>query len=87
MGMFIHIDVNDAALSPPVRAALVGVCPVNIFMIEGERLAAGADQMDECTLCELCLEVAPAAAIRICRTYSNKVLVSRGPGSGEQQQH
>ena len=36
MGMFIHIDVNDAALSPPVRAALVGVCPVNIFMIEGE---------------------------------------------------
>jgi NAD-dependent dihydropyrimidine dehydrogenase PreA subunit len=78
MGMFIQIEVNDRAMSAPLCALVGTVCPVEIFAVEGGRLLVRPEQVDECTLCELCLDAAPTGAITISRTYSDKKLVSRG---------
>ena len=75
--MFIQIDVDDAALSPSQKEQIARVCPVEIFKVEAGHLTVRPEQVDECILCELCLE-APAGAITIRRTYSPKTLVSRG---------
>jgi NAD-dependent dihydropyrimidine dehydrogenase PreA subunit len=78
--MFIRIDVDDEALSLPLRTSIAAVCPVDIFALQHDRLFVRPEQEDECTLCELCLDEAPAGAITISRVYSDKKLVSRGPG-------
>jgi NAD-dependent dihydropyrimidine dehydrogenase PreA subunit len=45
-------------------------------------LGVVSEEEDECTLCELCLDVAPAGAITIHKLYSETQLVSRGPAGG-----
>jgi NAD-dependent dihydropyrimidine dehydrogenase PreA subunit len=76
MGVFIQIQIDHAALNEEMTQALVHLCPVDIFTMEAGRLAVTDE--DECTLCELCLDAAPAGAIRIYKTYRDETLVSRG---------
>ena len=76
MGVFIEVQIED--VSQAVARELVLLCPVNIFAIEGDRLAVVPENEDECTLCELCLDAAPANAIRIRKLYKDETLVSRG---------
>lgn len=65
MAMFIRVDVNDAvvAKTPGLAAKLVEVCPVNIFAAgqAPETVSIVEKNVDECTLCELCLKAAPGA--------------------------
>jgi len=79
MGVFIEISLDNRQLTPELRGKLVSLCPVDIFRLEGERLTARPEQVDECTLCELCLDAAPAGALTIRKNYVNESLVSRGP--------
>ena len=79
MGVFITISLDEHALSPALGRALVALCPVDIFAMDGERLVVRPDAEDECTLCELCLSPAPAGAVIIHKRYSGDRLVSRGP--------
>ncbi len=70
-GLFIDVAVDEKTAS---NAALVGVlaevCPVNIF---GQREDGGLDiiqgNVDECTLCELCLDAAEPGAVRVIKLY------------------
>jgi NAD-dependent dihydropyrimidine dehydrogenase PreA subunit len=78
MGIFIQISVNQDRLSPDIARQLVRVCPVDIYALDGDNLVVRADQEDECTLCELCLQTAPAGALAILKTYKGETLVSRG---------
>jgi NAD-dependent dihydropyrimidine dehydrogenase PreA subunit len=78
MGLFIEITVKDDQLSPDMARSLVQLCPVEIFTLEGDRLVVRPDQVDECTLCELCLNAAPVGTITIRKTYKDETLVSRG---------
>ncbi len=78
MGIFINIMLDDAKLTPELARTLVPLCPVEIFALEGDRLVVRPDQVDECTLCELCLHAAPTGAITITKSYKDDVLVSRG---------
>ncbi len=75
MGIFIEIAVDADALDAATSKAVVSVCPVDIFALDGDRVIVRADQEDECTLCRLCLERAPAETIRIRKTYTDDVLV------------
>jgi NAD-dependent dihydropyrimidine dehydrogenase PreA subunit len=70
--LFIRID-----LAPPAQSAisLADICPVNIFGIEDGRVVVQTERQDECTLCELCLNAAPAGSIRIHKLYSGETLV------------
>ncbi len=75
MGIFIEISVDSDALDAATSKAIVAVCPVDIFALDGDKVTIRADQEDECTLCRLCLERAPAGTIRIRKTYTGDVLV------------
>lgn len=77
-GVFIKITVDKNQVTPDVARSLVSICPVDIFGVDDERLSVKPDQVDECTLCELCLAMAPAGALVIHKLYKNEQLVSRG---------
>jgi len=75
---FITIEVDHQRLTPTVSEQLVSLCPVDIFALDGQRLAVRPDQEDECILCERCLDAAPAGALAIRKSYKAEVLRSRG---------
>jgi NAD-dependent dihydropyrimidine dehydrogenase PreA subunit len=71
--MFIDVQV-DAKLAADSAMAkkLTEVCPVNIFAQEKDgRLRIVEANLDECTLCELCLKAAPAGTVRVLKLYES----------------
>jgi ferredoxin-like protein FixX len=60
-GMFIDVEVDAAAAKDAaVAKKLTEVCPVNIFAQEKDGALRIVDEnLDECTLCELCLQAFP----------------------------
>jgi NAD-dependent dihydropyrimidine dehydrogenase PreA subunit len=77
-GVFIRITVDERRIDGAAAHALAAVCPVDIFSAEGERVMIKPEQVDECTLCELCLTRVPAGALIIRKLYKDEQLVSRG---------
>ncbi len=77
--LFIYVEVDAAvAKDAAIVKKLVEVCPVNIFaQAPDQSLQIVEKNLDECTLCELCLEVAPAGAVRITKLYGDNEIVSR----------
>lgn len=78
MSIFIQISLDQARVKPEIAAGLINVCPVNIFAASGTGIEIVAENEDECTLCELCLSVAPSGALRIKKLYKDEMLVSHG---------
>jgi len=72
MAMFIRIDVDDAvvARTPGLAVKLAEVCPVNIFAADsaGNRVGIVEENVDECTLCELCTQACPEG-VRVVKLY------------------
>lgn len=69
-GMFIDVRVDPKAASDEaVVKKLVEVCPVNIFAAEGGKLVIVEQNLDECVLCDLCVQAAPAGAVTIVKLY------------------
>jgi len=61
--MFIDVQVDAAVAADTALAKkLTEVCPVNIFAQE-------KDGLDECVLCELCIQAAPAGSVRVIKLY------------------
>ena len=79
MGTFIRISLEADAFDPALGRSVASACPVDIFEVREGRLVARPDQEDECTLCELCLALAPAGMLTIHKLYKDEELVSRGP--------
>ncbi len=74
--MFIRVEVDPAAAGDAELAKkLAEVCPVNIFETDGEGKAAIVEEnLDECVLCELCIEAAPPGQVRVIKLYSGETL-------------
>jgi ferredoxin-like protein FixX len=53
LGIFIQIRADNKRLTQDVKGKLVRVCPVDIFVLEGDQLVINPDNEDECTLCML----------------------------------
>lgn len=72
MGMFIRIDVDAGVVekSAGVSQKLVEVCPVKIFAPgEGEgAVKVVEDNVDECTLCDLCMQACPDG-VKVVKLY------------------
>lgn len=72
MAMFIRIDLNDDVVrkTPGLAQKLVEICPVKIFKPgSAENIAAIVeDNVDECTLCELCIQASPDG-VRVVKLY------------------
>jgi NAD-dependent dihydropyrimidine dehydrogenase PreA subunit len=73
--LFIGVEVDDdAARDPALAAKLSEVCPVDIFaQDEGGTLRLVENNLDECVLCELCINAAPQA-VRVLKLYSGDTL-------------
>ena len=69
--MFIDVKVESAvARDAALAKKLTEVCPVNIFAQEKDgRLRIVEENLDECTLCDLCLKAAPAGTVRVVKLY------------------
>ena len=71
-GMFIDVEVDPkAAADAQLAAKLAEVCPVAIFSAEGGRLRIVEENLDECVLCDLCIQAAPKGAVRVVRLYES----------------
>jgi ferredoxin-like protein FixX len=56
-GIFIAVEVDDAAAANPETAAkLAEVCPVDIFADASGHVEIVERNIDECVLCRLCLD-------------------------------
>jgi len=69
-GMFIEVTVDaKLAADPALAKKLDEVCPVAIFDSSGETLRIAEENLDECVLCDLCLEVGPKGAVQVRKLY------------------
>ena len=70
-GVFIDVQVDAAvAKDAAIAKKLVEVCPVNIFAQEKDgALRIVEANLDECTLCDLCINAAPPGTVRIVKLY------------------
>jgi NAD-dependent dihydropyrimidine dehydrogenase PreA subunit len=74
-GVFIEVAVDEPAKSDAELAKkLEEVCPVDIFSATDAGVEVVADNQDECVLCRLCIEAAPAGAVHITKLYDNTEL-------------
>jgi ferredoxin-like protein FixX len=72
-GMFIDVVVAPEIAKDPKHAKkLTEVCPVNIFKQAADgTLAIVEDNLDECTLCDLCVQAAPPGTVRVAKLYES----------------
>jgi NAD-dependent dihydropyrimidine dehydrogenase PreA subunit len=69
-GIFINVEIDEAvANDAAVAAKLAEVCPVDIFSDEGGHATVVRENLDECVLCNLCVEAAPEGGVRIIKLY------------------
>jgi ferredoxin-like protein FixX len=71
MALFISVDVDPALASDSAAAKkLAEVCPVDIFKVSADgKLSIAEQNLDECTLCELCLAVGKPGQVKIRKLY------------------
>lgn len=69
-GLFIDVQVEPAAAKDGALAKkLAEVCPVNIFRAGSAGVEIVESNLDECVLCDLCVQAAPPGAVRIVKRY------------------
>ncbi len=74
-GIFIEVEVDDSiAGDPELAAKLEEVCPVDIFRDAGGRVEVVQENVDECVLCRLCIEAAPAGTVTVRKLYDGTTL-------------
>jgi NAD-dependent dihydropyrimidine dehydrogenase PreA subunit len=73
--LFIDVEVEDSVASDAALAAkLEEVCPVDIFKDAGGQVALVEQNLDECVLCRLCIEAAPAGTVHVKKLYDGTEL-------------
>lgn len=71
-GIFIDVQVDDAiADDVELAAKLTEVCPVDIFAAGERGVEIVRENLDECVLCNLCVEAAPAGGVTIVKRYED----------------
>jgi NAD-dependent dihydropyrimidine dehydrogenase PreA subunit len=75
-GVFIDVEVDAAVASDPELAKkLEEVCPVDIFKDASGSVETVEENLDECVLCELCIQAAPPGTVRVKKLYDGTELV------------
>ena len=74
--MFIRIDMMpETAADRELAKKLAEVCPVNIFAQAPDGSATIVEEnLDECVLCELCVQAAPPGGVRVVKLYDGTAL-------------
>ena len=73
--LFIAVEVDEpVAGDPGLAAKLEEVCPVDIFRAGPNAVELVEENLDECVLCELCINAVPAGTVRVVKLYSGETL-------------
>jgi NAD-dependent dihydropyrimidine dehydrogenase PreA subunit len=73
--VFIDVAVEDSvAGDAEVAAKLEEVCPVDIYKSAAGRVEIVDQNVDECVLCKLCIEAAPAGTVHVKKLYDGTEL-------------
>ena len=72
-GIFIDIKVADeVAKNADLARKLVEVCAVDIFAQEDDgSLRVVEENLDECVLCDLCIEATPKGTVEVIKLYES----------------
>jgi NAD-dependent dihydropyrimidine dehydrogenase PreA subunit len=74
-GIFIDVEVSDAVAGDAELAAkLEEVCPVDIYADDGGQVRIVRENLDECVLCNLCVEAAPPGGVIVKKLYDGTEL-------------
>jgi len=69
-GIFIDVEIDDSIRGDAALARkLEEVCPVDIYKATEAGVEVRQEQLDECVLCELCLDAAPNGTLRVIKLY------------------
>jgi NAD-dependent dihydropyrimidine dehydrogenase PreA subunit len=72
---FIGIAVDESvAGDAEVASKLEEVCPVDIFANADGKVEIVEQNVDECVLCELCIQAAPAGKVVVKKLYDGTEL-------------
>jgi len=73
--VFIDVEVDDSVAGDAALAAkLEEVCPVDIFADADGKVEVVEENLDECVLCKLCIEAAPAGTVHVKKLYDGTEL-------------
>ena len=69
--MVIRVDIKDSVQDDPALCKqLVEVCPVDIFSVDDAgHVGTVEDNLDECTLCDLCIDAAGPDQVNVVKLY------------------
>jgi NAD-dependent dihydropyrimidine dehydrogenase PreA subunit len=68
--VFIDVEVDSSVVGDAELAAkLEEVCPVDIFKASDSGVQIVEENLDECVLCNLCVDAAPEGSVRVVKLY------------------
>jgi NAD-dependent dihydropyrimidine dehydrogenase PreA subunit len=74
-GVFIDVEVSGEIRDDAEMAAkLEEVCPVDIYANAGGKVEVVRENLDECVLCELCIQAAPPGTVVVKKLYDGTEL-------------
>jgi NAD-dependent dihydropyrimidine dehydrogenase PreA subunit len=77
-GVFIDVELSDDAREDSELARkLEEACPVDIYAEREGRTELVRENLDECVLCELCIQAAPPGAVRVLKLYEPGAALQR----------
>ena len=73
--VFIDVEVDSpVAGDAELAKKLEEVCPVDIFKASESGVGIVEENLDECVLCRLCIEAAPAGTVHVTKLYDGTEL-------------
>ena len=76
--VFIEVEVDESiAGDAELAKRLEEACPVDIFAAPDGRVEIVDENLDECVLCELCLDASPPGSVRVVKRYDNDAALER----------
>ena len=74
-GLFIDVEVSDEiAGDSDIAQKLTDACPVDIYSNKDGKVEIVEENLDECILCELCVQAAPPGGVRVKKLYDGTTL-------------
>jgi NAD-dependent dihydropyrimidine dehydrogenase PreA subunit len=74
--LFIAVEVSgEAASDQELAKKLEEVCPVDIFKAGANGVEIVEHNLDECVLCELCINASPPGAVKVIKRYDEDAVL------------
>ena len=74
-GLFIDVDVSEEIRDDAEMAKkLTDACPVDIYSDKNGHVEIVEENLDECILCELCVQAAPPGTVVVRKLYDGSTL-------------